>query len=99
MLVLRDRLREAIEELLHCLGIHVWQDEREGVVGAGLDGCEDVGEREALVAQARWALAALPPDVGRAPLLSDARLVLEEQADALVFMRTLNSSQKSRGSF
>jgi hypothetical protein len=78
MLVLRDRLREAIEELLHGLGIHVWQDEREGVVGAGLDGCEDVGKREALVAQAKWALPALPPNVASPPLLADARLILEE---------------------
>jgi hypothetical protein len=49
VLVLRDRLREAIEEFLHRLGIDVRQDERERVVGARLDGCEDVGEREALV--------------------------------------------------
>jgi hypothetical protein len=33
------------------------------------------------------------------PLLADPRLVLEEQADALVFMRTLNFSEKRRGSF
>ena len=31
--------------------------------------------------------------------LSEARLVLEEQADALVLRRTLNSSQEPRGSF
>ena len=99
MLVLRDRRREAIEEFLHRVGIDVWQDERESVVGAGLDGCEDVGEREALVAQARWTLAALPPDVADAALLADARLILEEQPNPLVFMRTLKFSQDLRGSF
>ena len=106
MLVLCDRRREAIEEFLHRLGIDVWQDERESVVGAGLDGCEDVGEREALVAQAGRALTAPPPDVTGPPLLSNARLVpgsspgqaLEEQADAL-FICMLKFSQKSRGSF
>ena len=99
MLVLCDRRREAIEEFLHRLGIDVWQDERESVVGAGLDGCEDVGERKALVAQARWTLAALPPDVADAALLADARLILEEQPNPLVFMRTLKFSQDLRGSF
>ena len=99
MLVLRDRRREAIEEFLHRLGIDVWQDERESVVCAGLHGCEDVGERKALVAQARWTLAALPPDVADAALLADARLILEEQPNPLVFMRTLKFSQDLRGSF
>ena len=74
-------------------------DERKGVVGSRLDGCEDVGEREALVAKARRTLASPPPDVARAPLLPDAGLVLEEEADALVFMRTLYFSQQRRGSF
>ena len=99
VLVVADRRSEAVEEHLHRLGIHVRHDEREGVVGAGLDGCEDVGEREALVAEPRRALAAPPPDVAGAPLLADARLVLEEEADALVFMRTLKFSEQRRGSF
>ena len=49
--------------------------------------------------QARRPLAASPPDVAHAPLLPDARLVLEKQAQALVFMRTLNFFQRSPGSF
>jgi hypothetical protein len=77
----------------------VRHDEGEAVVGAGLDGREDVGEREALVAQARRALAAPPPDVERASLLADARLVLEEEPDALASMRTLNFLEQRRGSF
>jgi hypothetical protein len=75
------------------------QHQREAVIGAGLDGREDVGEREALVAQTRWSLAAPPPYVARSALLSDARLILKEEADALQFMRTLNFSEQCRGSF
>ena len=68
-------------------------DQRKRVVGAGLDGRDDGGEREALVGEARRALPSLPPDVGGASLLSEARLVLEEQADVLIFMCTLNFSE------
>ncbi len=98
MLVLAIVLANAVEELLHRL-VGVRQDERERVVGAGLDGRKDVGEREAPVAEARRALAPLPPDMADAPLLPDARLVLEIQADALIFMRTLSFFQDLRGSF
>ena len=38
-----------VEELLHRLGIRIRHDEREAVVGTGLDRREDVGECEALV--------------------------------------------------
>jgi hypothetical protein len=99
VLVLVERRREAIEEELHRLGVGVRQDERETVVRAGLYGREDVGEREALVAQARRSLAPPPPDVARPALLPDACLVLEEEAEALRFMRTLNFSEQRRGSF
>jgi hypothetical protein len=99
VLVIADGRSEAVEKHLHRLGIHVRHDEREGVVGSRLDGCEDVGEREALVAEPRRTLASLPPDVARAPLLPDAGLVLEEEADALVSMRTLYFSEQCRGSF
>jgi hypothetical protein len=99
VLVIADGRSEAVEEHLHRLGIHERHDEREGVVGSRLDGREDVGEREALVAEPRRTLASPPPDVARAPLLPDAGLVLEEEADALVFMRTLYFSEQRRGSF
>jgi hypothetical protein len=46
---------------LHRLGVGVGHDEDEGVVGAGLDA--NAGECEALVAEARCVLAALPPDM------------------------------------
>jgi hypothetical protein len=78
VLVVGDRTGEPIEELLHRLGVGIRHDESEAVVGVGLDGCEDVGERKALVAQARRSLTPRPPDVTGPPLLSDARLVLEE---------------------
>jgi hypothetical protein len=70
VLVLADGCSELLEEPLHRLGVGVRQHEREGLVGAGLDGREDVGEREAPIAQARRPLAALPPDATRAPFLS-----------------------------
>ena len=99
VLVVSNRGCEAIEEDLHRLGVGVGQHECEAVVGAGLDGREDVGEGEALVGEARRSLAALPPDVARASLLADARLVLEEEADTLAFMRTLKFFEQRRGSF
>ena len=99
MLVASERCRELIKKYLHRLGVRIRPDEREAVVGARLDAREDVGEREALVAQARRALAARPPDMGCSTLLADPRFVLEEQPDALIFVRLLNSSQQSRGSF
>lgn len=74
---------KGIEELLHRLGVRVWHDEREAVVGAGFHSCEDVGEREAHVAKARRALAAFPPHVAGSALLPDACLVLEEETNAL----------------
>jgi hypothetical protein len=99
MLALPDRGGEAVEELLHCLGVGVRHDESEAVVSAGFDRRKDVRECEALVAQRRGALTAPPPDVARPSFLADARLILEEEADALVFMRSLNFSEKCRGSF
>ena len=90
MLALADGFRELVEECLHAGGICVGEDQRESVVGAGLDRGIDVGGYVALVAQARWALATLPPDVTDASLLSDARFVLEIQAQPLIFVRTLN---------
>jgi hypothetical protein len=99
VLVLADGRREAVQELLHCIGVDIGHDEREGIVRTRLNGGEDVGEGEALVGKTLRPLAARPPDMTSAPLLTDARLVLEKQADALVFMRTLNFCQQRRGSF
>ena len=84
---------------MHCLGADRGQHQREGIVGAGLDCREDVGEREAFIAQAWWALAAPPPDPTYATFLANARFVLEKQANTLVFMCILNFSEQLRGSF
>ena len=84
---------------LHSCAVGVRQDQRERVVGAGLDGGIDVGRHIALVEEAWRSFAPLPPDMADAPLLSDARLVLKIEAKPLVIMRTLKFLQRSRGSF
>jgi hypothetical protein len=99
VLVLVDGGGELVEELLHRPGIGVRQHEGEGIVGAGLHRREDIGEGETPVAQAWRPLPSLPPDTAHATLLADAGLVLEEQAQALVLMRTLKFFQELRGSF
>ena len=99
MFVLSDRFRELVEEGLHCRRIGIGHDESEGIIRARLDGREDVGEGETLVTEPRWALAPLPPDMADTAFLANPRLVLEKQAYALIFMRTLNIFQQRRGSF
>jgi hypothetical protein len=99
VLVLAYRCSEPVEEELHRLSVGVGQDEGEGIVGARLNASKEVGEGEALIAEARWALAAFPPDVTGATFLADPRLVLEKEADALIFVRILNSFQQCWGSF
>jgi hypothetical protein len=99
MLVICDGRGERFEECLHACAVRVRQYEREGVVGARLDGGVDVGRDIALIEQARRPLAALPPDVADAPLLSDARLVLKIQAKPLALMCIGNLSERAQGSF
>ena len=99
VLVLSNGFGEAIQEGLHCSRIRIRHHQREGVVRGWLDGSEDIGEGEALVGKPRRPLAALPPDVADAALLADTGFVLEEQAQALVFMRRLNFSQKRQSPF
>jgi hypothetical protein len=83
MLVAGNRFREAVEENLHGLRVSVRHDQRESIVRPRLDGSEDVGEGEALVAKPRRTLAPFPPDMANTALLADPRLVLEEDTDAL----------------
>ena len=87
VLVLAYRCSEPVEEELHRLSVGVGQDEGEGIVGARLNASKEVGEGEALIAEARWALAAFPPDVTGATFLADPRLGLENEADAVIFCR------------
>src|SRR5258705_9073935 len=96
VLVVANRARELIEELLHRLGVDVRHHQRKGIVGARLDGGEDVGEREAFVGETRRTLPSLPPDVADAALLTNTRLILEEQSDALALMCIGNLLQRSR---
>lgn len=99
MFVIGDGFRKAVEEGLHGRRIGIGHHQCEGIVRARFNGSEDVSEGEALVAKPRRALAALPPDVANAAFLTDARLVLEDQAKALIFVRTLNVFQKRRSPF
>jgi len=55
---------------------------RTKLAGAGLDCCEDLGERQALITQAWQALAPFPPDPTNPTILADPRLVLQRQANA-----------------
>ena len=88
-----------IEEDLHRFSVCTRQDQREGIVRAGLNRRKDVGEGEPPVAKPWRALTALPPDMADPALLADAGFILEKQADALAFMRTLNFFDLFRGSF
>lgn len=99
MFVLGNRFGELVEKCLHRGRIDIGHDECEGIIRARLHGREDVGESEALVAASRWALTPLPPDVADTAFLADPRLILKEEAYALVFVRTLNIFQQRRGSF
>jgi hypothetical protein len=99
MLALSQRPGKAVEEHLHCRRIGIGHHQRKGVVRAWLDGGKNVGEGEAPIAEPPRTLAALPPDMADAALLADARLVLEEQAEALAFMTYTDGSQQRWGSF
>lgn len=76
------KIKAWLEREKRRLGVDVGQDQREGVVGAGLHGREDVGERGALVGDAARTLAAPPPHMAGAAFLADPRLIPEEDAHA-----------------
>ena len=97
--VVGDGFGKVIEEYLHRLGVHVRQHQGEGVIGAWFDAGEVVGEREAVVAQARRALSARPPDAAGSPLLADPRFVLEEKPELLAFMCSCNFCQLTAAFF
>ena len=98
MLILADRGGEAIKKLRLGVGVYLGHDQSERIVRSRLNSREDVGEGEPVVGDTRRSHASLPPDMGGAALLSDARFVLEEQSQALVSMRILQVSQLSLGS-
>jgi len=84
---------------LHRRRIDIGHHQRESIVRAWLHRREDVGEGEALIAKPRRTLAAPPPDMTNAALLTDARLVLEEQAKAFAFMMSTDGFQQRRSPF
>ena len=90
MFVRSDRFRKLVEKSLHGWRIGIGHDESEGIVRARLHGREDGGEGKTLIAEPRRPLPPLPPDVADTAFLANPRLILEKQAYALVFMRTLN---------
>ena len=99
MLILSKRLGKAVEEGLHRRRIGIGHHQCETIVRAWLHGCEDIGKGEAPIAEPRRTLPALPPDMTNATLLTDARLVLEEQAKAFAFMMSTDGFQQRRSPF
>ena len=99
MLVFSNGCGEAVEKFLHRRGIGVRQHKREGMIGAWFNGGEDIGKGKALVAEPRRAGTPLPPDMADTAFLADPRLILEEQANALTFVRMLKFFQERWGSF
>jgi hypothetical protein len=86
MIVGRQGLGEFCQKEVHGDGGHRGQDEGEFGTGGGFDGGEDIGPVEATVAEARRSLSLRPPTMAGPPFLSDARFILEEQADAFAGM-------------
>ncbi len=78
---------EGIEiEEPHHLGIGPWQDQSEGVIGAGTDCAVDVDRLEAPVGTHDRAYALLESDAGVSPLLPDTGFVLEPELNLLAFL-------------
>jgi hypothetical protein len=61
MLVVGQRFGEVLQKALHDLGADSRHDEGKGITGGGLDGGEQIGPVEALIAQAWGPLALGPP--------------------------------------
>ena len=78
--------REPGEEGVHRRGRDLRQHEGEALAGRRPDGGEEVGPGVALVAEARWPLAAGEPAVAGAPLLAESGLVHEPERQALAGM-------------
>jgi len=93
MLVRANRFSKLVEIDLHGVGRDFGQDEREGVIRARLNGAVDIGKGIALIASSRRPLAPRKPAVTDAPLLTDARFILEKQTDFLARMGLANLSQ------
>jgi len=77
---------EALQEHGHARGGRLGQGEREGQVGAGPAGGEQVKAREAPVGEPGRAHPALVPAVAGPPFLADPGLVLTPELDPHVGM-------------
>lgn len=82
-----QRFGELGEEDVHRHGGGFRQDQGEAGIGPRLDGAEDVGPFEALVAAARRTLSLGPPTMAKAPFLPYPRLVLEPELEPLAGVR------------
>jgi hypothetical protein len=83
VLVRGQCLGEFRQEQRHGAGRDFGEDEGKAFAGGWLDGAEDVGPVEAMVAQAGRALPPEPPAMAQPSLLPNAGLILEIQADPL----------------
>ena len=77
---------EAVQKVLHRELVRARHHPGVSLVRAGADGGEQIGECEAIVGLAGWTLSLPIPAVRDAALLADARLVLEPERQALVWM-------------
>src|SRR3712207_2335765 len=77
---------ELDQEKTHGRGGRFWQDEGDVRAGRGLDGGEDIGPLEALVAAPRWSPAPQPPAVAEPALLAHSGLVHEPEGDPFAGM-------------
>ncbi len=82
-----ELLREGCQEQRHGLGRRMRQSKREGFVGAGPAGGEEIEAVVSLVDEARRAHATLVPAAANAALLAHARLVLTPELDLGLRMR------------
>ena len=97
MFVISNGFGKAVEESLHCRPIGIRHHQREGLIRAWLNGGEDIAKVKRL----------LHSPSGRSPrlhqtdaaLLADARRILKEEAQALIFVRALNFFEERRSPF
>ena len=75
---------ELVEEHLHRVGVQLWQHQRECPPGLGLNSREQMNPGIALIAETRRPLAAREPAMANATLLTEPRLVLKPERQALI---------------
>ena len=91
-----ELIREVVEEDPHRARVRSRQSQRERLVGAGPAGRKQVHAGVALIDDAARAHAPLVPDPCGPPLLSDTRLILAPDLEALVGMLSRESLECCR---